>query len=116
MSVHKTMQFFAVLSWNKGRKELVPSRGKHNMDAMTSVTSYQAFFFWGGGGGEGKSDAIKRKREEGPPDCRLWSDLQASMRNSEELLGCFFRVNENKLTTIMFSKLFAKEITKNAIR
>ena len=26
----------------KGRKELVPSRGKHNMDVMTSVTSMQA--------------------------------------------------------------------------
>ena len=51
----------------KGRKELVPGRGKHNMVVMTSVTSKKAFFFCAGGGGaEGgggvESDAIQRKR------------------------------------------------------
>ena len=59
----------------KRKKRAVTSRGKHNMDVMTSVTSYQALGGggggWGGGGGGGKSDAIQRKREEGPPDCRL---------------------------------------------
>ena len=51
-------------------------------------------------------------KEKGKKHC-LIVKLQAS--NSEELLGCCFHVNENKLTKIMFSKLFAKEITKNAI-
>ena len=43
------------------------------MDAMTLVTSYQEFLFFGGGGwGWGKkSDAVQRKRKEGPPDHRL---------------------------------------------
>ena len=52
--------FCRVCMKKKGRKELVPGRGKHNMDVMTSVTSKKAFFFEGGGGeaGGGKSDAI----------------------------------------------------------
>ena len=69
--------FCRVCMKKKGRKELVPGRGKHNMDVMTSVTSKKAFFFEGGGeaGGGGRVTP-------------LFFELQA--RNSEELLGCFF--------------------------
>ena len=88
------------------------------MDVMTSVTSCQAFFFLGGGGGKRRGGGRVTPSKEKEKKDRLIAgyDLSCKPANSEELLGCFFRVNENKLTKTTFSKLFAKEITKNAIR
>lgn len=60
MLVHKNNAIFGsvCMKKKKRKKRVVTSRGKHNMDVMTSVTSYQAFFFLGGGGAwpRGKND------------------------------------------------------------
>lgn len=48
--------FCRVCMKKKRKKRVVTSRGRHNMDVMTSVTSKKAFLGSGGGGRE--SDTI----------------------------------------------------------
>ena len=75
----------------KRKKRVVTSRGKHNMDVMTSVTSCQAFFFWGGKRRGGGGERVTPSKEKGKKDRLIAGyDLSCKPAIQRSCWGAFF--------------------------